>query len=96
MCTFSDVPATKARVFRPEPSPTPTHALYVVTAFEGDDDAEGSSSREFVKIPRNEARADTAQVGGAVRECAARGVTIRDGSRTARRHGCVVGRARGE
>ena len=47
-------------MFRPEPSPTPTRALYVVTAFEGDDDAEGSSSRDFVRIPRNEARADKA------------------------------------
>jgi len=45
-------------VFRPEPSPTPTRALYVVTAVEGDDDAEGSCSREFVRIPRNEARAE--------------------------------------
>jgi hypothetical protein len=45
-------------VFRPEPSPTPTRALYVVTALDGDDDAGGSISKEFVRIQRNEARAD--------------------------------------
>ena len=55
---FSDALATKARVFRPEPSPTPTPALYVVTALDGDDDAGGSSSKEFVRIPRKETRAD--------------------------------------
>jgi hypothetical protein len=38
---------------------TPTCAPYVVDALEGDDDAEGSISREFVRIPRNAARADT-------------------------------------
>ena len=44
---------------RPEPSPTSSRALYVVTALDGDDDAGGSSSKEFVRIPRNNARADT-------------------------------------
>ena len=33
-----DALATKARVFRPEPSPTPTCAPYVVDALDGDDD----------------------------------------------------------
>src|ERR1019366_3610805 len=56
---FSGAPATKARGFRPEPSPTPTRALYVVTALDGDDDAGGSISKDFVRIPRNEAHADT-------------------------------------
>src|ERR1019366_3956621 len=56
---FSGAPATKARVFRPEPSPTPTRALYVVTALDGDDDAGGSISKDFVRIPRNEAHADS-------------------------------------
>ena len=59
---FSDALATKARVFRPEPSPTPTPALYVVTALDGDDDAGGSIFKEFVRIPRNEARVDNAPV----------------------------------
>ena len=54
-----DALATKARVARPEPSPTSSRAPYVVTALEGDEDAGGSSSKEFVRIPRNEARADT-------------------------------------
>jgi len=53
-----DALATKARVARPEPSPTSSRALYVVTALDDDDDAGGSSSREFVRIPRNAARAD--------------------------------------
>ena len=38
------------------------------TAFEGDDDAEGSSSREFVRIPRNEARAGKRRPGMRKRE----------------------------
>ena len=57
-----DALATKARVIRPEPSPTSSRALYVVTALDGDDDAGGSSSREFVRIPRDAARADTPDV----------------------------------
>ena len=56
---FSDAHATKARVFRPEPSPTPTCAGYVVVALAADDAADRSSSTQFVRIPRNETRADT-------------------------------------
>jgi hypothetical protein len=48
-------------VIRPEPSPTSSRALYVVTALDGDDDAGVSSSKEFVKIPRKEARTDNGQ-----------------------------------
>ena len=55
---FSDAHATKARVFRPEPSPTPTCAGYVVVALAADDAADQSSSTQFVRIPRNETRAD--------------------------------------
>jgi hypothetical protein len=44
---------------RPGPSPTPTRALYVVIAVDGDDDVGGSVSRTFVRIPRNATRADT-------------------------------------
>jgi hypothetical protein len=45
---------------RPGPSPTPTRALYVVIAVDGDDDVGGSVSRTFVRIPRNATRADNA------------------------------------
>jgi hypothetical protein len=44
---------------RPGPSPTPTRALYVVIAVDGDDDVGGSVSRTFVRIPRNATRADS-------------------------------------
>ncbi len=60
---FSDAHATKARVFRPEPSPTPTCAGYVVVALAADDAADRSSSTQFVRIPRNETRADRPRHG---------------------------------
>ena len=45
-------------MFRPGPSPTSSCALYVVTALDGDDDAEGSIFEDFVRFPRNAERVD--------------------------------------
>lgn len=45
------------------PSPSPTHALCVVTDWKGNDDLERSAGAEFVRLRRNLARADTRACG---------------------------------